>query len=123
MRSIVLLGLMSLLALAPIGWSGPVREGSLERLPDLGDHPWRTTKRFLAGERAVVLARGREKSTAILHVTITDSTGKVVTQANGKSPPNSAMVAVFWYPPREGDYTIEVRNTDSEPAGVFVTIK
>jgi hypothetical protein len=120
MRTLALFCLMSLLALAPIGLSGPMPYGALERAK-VGD--WKKTMRFRGGERATVLARGNDNSPANLQLTITDAAGNVVTQTQGKNPPNAAMVAAFWYPPRDGEYTIEVRNSGSEVSPIFVTIK
>ena len=120
MRTIVLFGLMSLLALAPFVFSGPIPYGALERA-EVGE--WKKTQRFRGGERATVLARGEEKSTASLQLTITDEKGNIITQANAKKMPNPAAVACFWYPPRDGDYTIEIKNANPKVNTVYVTIK
>jgi hypothetical protein len=121
MRKTILIGVISLLALAPFGHSGPISGGFLESFRE-GERSLRKTVRFRGGEKAVVLARGRDDSSAVLSIKIYDSKNNVVAQTTGKSPPSSSMVAVFWYPPRDEDYTIDVTNSDKAQS-VFVTIK
>ena len=121
MRLIALVGVVILLASAPVIDGGPVGGGMLEKVEK---SPWKVTMKFRGGEKATVLARaGSPDSKAKLHLTISDANGKTIVEAAGKNPPSAGMVAVFWYPPRDGDYHIELKTADNEPTTCYVTIK
>lgn len=122
MRTIALIVFVSLLALAPFAQTGPMSGGFLEGFQK-GERAIKKTARFRGGEKAMVLARGLDDSTATLQITVTDSKSRIVAQTTGKNPPGASVVAVFWYPPRDEDYTIDVANTDASPVSVFVTVK
>ena len=122
MRSITLLGILTLLAAAPVLNGGPVGGGVLEHFEKRSQ--WKTTMKFRGGEKATVFARAASPESKVkLHVTISDTDGKTIIEAAGKNPPSASMVAVFWYPPRDAEYHIEVKTADSEPATCYVTIK
>ncbi len=122
MRSIFVLVPVFLLAAASIGAGGPVAGVWFQR-KEIASEPWTLTKRFKGSERAVVLVRGSNHAGAGLHLTVHDADGKLVTEEKGKDPPVPDMVAVFWYPPRDGDYRIEIRNLDARANECYITIK
>ena len=108
MRSASLLGIALVLTSAPLLDGGPVGGGLLEKVEK---SPWKVTMKFRGGEKATVLARAAApESKTKLHVTISDAHGKTIVEASGKNPPSASMVAVFWYPPRDAEYTIAIKN-------------
>jgi hypothetical protein len=122
MRSIFVLGPLLLLAAAAIGVGGPVTGVSFQK-KEIDENPWIQTRRFTGGERAAVLVRGSNHAGAGLHLTVHDANGKLVAEDKGKDPPVPDMVAVFWYPPRDAEYRIEIRNLDSRANECYITVK
>src|SRR5688572_13485812 len=107
MRSIVLLGLLSLVTLVPIGVGAPVGD-SLGKREEVGGDAVRKTIRFRGGERACVLAIGDHDPVVDIQVSVFDEKGNLVAEEKGNGTPVSDFVAVVWYPPRDADYRIEV---------------
>jgi hypothetical protein len=121
MRLISIAGMVFAFACTPMLSGGPTNGGVLEKIEK---SPWKVTFKFRAGEKATVLARAASpESKTKLAVTVFDMAGKVIVEATGKNPPSASMVAVYWYPPREAEYQIEVKSADNEPTVCYVTIK
>ena len=122
MRYTLILSSLMLLFLAPLGAGGPTGGGFFKEV-EIGQTPWQDKKRFRAGERAAVLVRGTNHTGPGVQVSVFDADGKIVVEVKGKNPPVPDMVAAFWYPPREADYKIEIKNLDSRVNTCYVTIK
>jgi hypothetical protein len=122
MRICVVIGSVLLLAFASIGAGGPVTGGWFDELK-IGSKSWTDTKRFRANERASVLVRGNANSKSAMQISVYDSKGTLVVEEKGKFPPVADMLAVFWYPPREAEYKIEIKNLGTGENSCYVTIK
>lgn len=122
MRRILAFVSLLFLVLAPMGAGAPLT-GAWFMAEEIGSEPFKKTTRFRGGERAVVLVAGKNHETARLHLAIYDVHGKLVAEDTGKDPPVGDMVGVIWYPPRDADYRIEIKNLDSRANRCFVTIK
>ena len=120
MRRIFIPVVLFFLASAPLLGS-PVT-GAWAQYENLLD-AWTETKRFRGGERAVVSAVGDKTPGAGLRLRVFDAKGTLVAEDKGKEQPAGDMVAAQWYPPRDGDYRIEIRNLQARPNRCYITIK
>jgi hypothetical protein len=85
------------------------------------DESWTATKRFRGGERACVQIAPAEGTTgAAVAITIHDANGKKVAEDKAR-PEAPSFAAVFWYPPRDGDYKITISASRSDI--VYVAIR
>ena len=115
---------MMLLALAPWAQAGPV-EGPFARNYEIGGMlgseptPKEFVLKFRGGERACVIVRGDHKPIVKLDVLIYDSQGAEV----ARDESDKDYVAVFWVPPRTGEYRVVVRNYGREYNEVYVVFK
>jgi hypothetical protein len=81
---------------------------------------WSRTERFKGGERACVVVMGDHKPIVPITLVVTDARGQVVARevsakhAGDKHVLGDDVAAVVWYPPRDGEYTITVRNHGEE---------
>ena len=67
--------------------------------------------------------KGDHKGSSIVHVTVHDAKKNLVAEDKGREMPVGDMAAVIWYPPREGEYTIVIRASDTRKADYFVVIR
>jgi hypothetical protein len=133
MRRIVFCVLLVLLALVPLGRTSPVDRTFGGRVEIAPSGPWVQKRNFLGGERACVLAIGDQtieikegehvKAPIVnLHVSIFDGKGTLIVEDKGNSDLTGDVVGVVWYPPRTGEYRVEVRNPGLARK-VYVAIK
>jgi hypothetical protein len=122
MRRILVLTLLSLLAVVPIGVGSPT-EGSSADFYDLGPTVWTTTKKFNAGERACVLAVGDHQERVTLEVNVYDAKGILVASDKTANLLVGDFVGVIWYPPRAGEYRIEVKNPGSRVNKCYIAVR
>lgn len=102
---------------APIG-------GSWADKKEIGPKAWSTTRTFRAGERAAILAIGDHEERGVkLHVAVFDAKGVLIAEDKGDSELASDYVGLVWYPPRDGDYRIEVSHTGAAANGCYIAIK
>ena len=123
MRRVIPLVVLSLLALVPFGNSSP-SDGSSATRPEVGSAPWTTTRNFRGGERACVFAFGDHKPVVNLHLLVYEvKSGSLVAEDKANNSLVGDYVGVVWYPPRTGDYKIELRNPGAEVNKCYVAIK
>ena len=124
MRRILALTFMISLAFVPIGNGSPT-DGSWGESVGIPTSPaWETTKSFRGGERACVLAIGdHQQEIPNLHVAIYDKNNQLVAEDKGENTLVGDYVAVIWYPPRDGNYRIVVRNPASGINKCYIAIK
>ena len=98
-------------------------DGVYARETDVPAEGWKITKRFRGGERASVqVTHVAEKRPTTVQITIHDDQGNIVAEDKGRGPAGD-VVAVIWYPPRDADYRIVVRNTEAAAVPYFVAIR
>ena len=114
--------LLTLLVSRPDGYAAPLKESFAKGI-EIPAGGFTTTERFRGGERAavqVVVAR-REFQTTV-KITVHEKDGKLIAEDTGRGS-TTDMAAVFWYPPRDGEYKITVRNLEERPHAYFVCIR
>lgn len=122
MFTIAVLILLAFLAWHPPGYSAPIK-GAIAKSIEIPDAGWTTTERFRGGERASVqVVVGKRAFLSTVSITVHDQNGKKIAEDTGRGR-TSDMAAVFWYPPRDGDYKITVRNLESRTHAYFVFIR
>ena len=122
MRRVLCMSLFALAAVVPIGVSAPTI-GSWSDSVDVTAQAFTTTKTFRGGERACVLVIGDHKEAAPLEVTVFDAQGATVASDKTANKLVGDFVGVIWYPPRDGDYRIEVRSPSGALNKCYVAIK
>lgn len=123
MRRLMPLVVLSLLALVPIGNSSPT-EVCRTTKPEIDGKGWTTSEKFKGGERACVLAFQSEHKTINLHLIVYDAkTNEIVGEDKSNTKFVGDYVGVVWYPPRTGEYKIEVRQSGTEKVKCYVAIK
>ncbi len=110
------------LAFVSICAAGPL-SGGFATQEKVGGDPWKTTQRFRGGERAAVLVANKSDKSSHFHITIYDAKGNLVAEDKNPEPSQEDLVSVFWYPPRDGEYRVEIRNLEGRINGCFVTFK
>ena len=125
MRCILTCVFVFSLALAPIGIGSPTGGAwsKREKLP--ANEIWKTTKTFRGGERACVLVVGDHKQKEIphLHVKVYDKSNQLILEDKNNTTFVGDYVGIIWYPPRDGEYHIEVHNPSSEVNQCWIAIK
>jgi hypothetical protein len=121
MRRILFLTLFALLAAVPFGVGSPTT-GTVSDYFDVGATAWTTTKTFAAGERACVMAIGDHKETVNLEVNIYQKDTLIASDKTGNTLVGD-FVGVIWYPPRDGEYRIEVRTSGTRTNKCYIAIK
>ena len=114
--------LIAFSALTPTSLSSPI-DGIFAKKVDVPAEGITTIKRFRGGERASVQVVGDHKMLAPLHLTIHDEKDKLIVEDKGAETPAGDMVAVIWYPPRDGNYRISVKNSEGRPYKYFMSIR
>lgn len=122
MRRILGLALLLLLAAVPLGLASPLT-GAWAKYIEVGPDGWTDAKQFRGGERATVLVVGDHLGTTSLHLIVKDAKGTVIAEDKGKDQPAGDMVAIIWYPPRDGEYRIELRNPGGAVNKCYIAIK
>jgi hypothetical protein len=74
---------------------------------------------FKGGERACVIVEGDHRPVVDLFLTVYDADGKVVAEDRR----GGDLCAVVWYPPVDGDYTLEVHNTGTVFNAISLSFK
>ena len=121
MFAFALLIFLAFLAARPAGYGGPI-QGSTAKGMEIPGAGFTTTERFRGGERARVQVVGKHDIATTVEITVYDPNGKKIAEDTGRGA-NSDMAAAFWYPPRDGDYKITIRNLESRPHTYFVFIR
>lgn len=114
--------LIAFSALTPVTLSSPI-DGIFAQKVDVPAEGLTILKRFRGGERASVQVIGDHKSPATVSITVHDEKQNVVAEEKGRDNPVGDISAVIWYPPRDGEYRITIRNSDARPARYFVAIR
>ena len=120
MRRLAFLVLASLSICTPFGVGSPI-DGTTSQSARLTDDTWTTKRLFRGGERACVLAIGSQRDPGKLQVTVHDEKGNVVAEERAGDSLSGNIVAVMWYPPRDGEYRISVRSPGASDC--YVAIK
>lgn len=118
-------GLLScaMLIVAQLSFAGP-EAGAQARFHEVATDPWEATIRFKAGERASVFAKGNLRkdgndATGSLLIEVRDTAGKLVASSHD----TLGYAVVFWYPPRAGDYKIQIHNNSGQTKRIYICIK
>jgi hypothetical protein len=109
MRSIALLIALFLgvILVGPALRGAPI-DGGIANGMKVPDEGWTAIKRFRGGERACVhTAPAQQTVGASITITIHDASGKKIAEDQTR-PDAPSFAAVFWYPPRDGDYKITI---------------
>ncbi|MSU80762.1 MAG: hypothetical protein EXS16_22080 [Gemmataceae bacterium] len=127
MIRLAILVCVGLVAFVPFGVGSPV-DGGLAGKQDIGPgQSYRVSRSFRAGERAAVLAlvqSSRVDSAAVnLSITVYDKKSTVVAQDKAVGNGQHDFAVAFWYPPRDGEYVIEVNSTSGFAVPVWVAVK
>lgn len=124
MRRILILAFVCSLALTPIGVSSPIDGAWSNRVDITASDTWKTTRVFRAGERAGIMVIGdHQKEIPNLEVSVYDKKGNLIVEDKGVGVLVGDFAAVIWYPPRDGEYRIEVRNPGKLPNRCYISIK
>lgn len=117
---------LAVLTSRPVGYSAPIK-GAVTNVLEIPAAGMTTTERFRGGERACVqvavqTAAGDREASTTVEITVHDENGKKIAEDTGRGG-SSDVAAVFWYPPRDGDYKITIRNLESRKQRYFVFIR
>jgi hypothetical protein len=123
MRRILALAMVFSLAGAPLGVGSP-SDGDWSKNEEISPGVvWTRTKMFRGGERAGVSAAVLTPGGgAQLRLAVFDKKGELVAEDQGTKL-ISDFVAVSWYPPRDGEYRIELRNTGTRSPKIWIAIR
>ena len=134
MRRWIPWALLAACAAAPLALAGPlpgpmtlrVRLEAAEQGPGGELIPRKGALRpldFRGGERACVIVSGDHKPPVKMTVTIYDEkrTRKIAEDAGSEDAPD--ILAVIWYPPRDGKYVIEISHNGKEYNDVVISLK
>jgi len=103
--------------------AGPAKgpELNVRRFVLPAGHPGKRTikERFVGGERACVLLYGDHNPVEELWIRVYDDKNNLVAQDEGKGD----FSIVVWYPPSDGDFTIEIRHDSAEFNKCYLVIK
>jgi hypothetical protein len=103
--------------------SAPIN-GSWSDRVEIESKVWSQTRTFRGGERAAVLAIGdHEEHGAKLQVAVFDAKGALIAADKGEGELASDYVGLVWYPPRDGDYRIEVSHSGAAANRIYIAIK
>ncbi len=98
--------------------------GSWQNYEKIGSKAWSQTRTFRGGERAAVLAIGdHEDSEVRVQIAVYDANGTLIAEDKGESELAGDYVGLVWYPPRDGDYRIEVRHSSAAVNTIYIAIK
>lgn len=106
---------------APLG-AGPIG-GGFAREEKIGGTPWKDSRKFRAGERASVLVANKGEGSSNFHIAVFDAKGTLVVEDKNRQAAREDLVGVVWFPPRDGEYRIEIKNLEGQVSGCFVTVK
>jgi hypothetical protein len=111
MRWIVALLLM-IGVLGPALYSAPV-DGVIAKQLEVPANGWTATMRFRGGERASVQIAPLQGTKGSIEITVHDAKGNKIAEDKGR-PDSPDFAAVFWYPPRDGEYRITITSTRAD---------
>jgi hypothetical protein len=114
--------LVAFAVLTPASLSSPI-EGAVARKLDVPAQGLIIPMQFRGGQRASVQVVGDHKSGGIVHVAVKDAKDNLIAEDKGRELPVGDLAAVIWYPPRDGEYRITIRNLDNRAAKYFVAIR
>jgi hypothetical protein len=114
--------LFALWALTPVSRSAPIG-GAEEAKVEVPAGGLAITKRFRGGERASVHVNGDHKDVTTVLISVHDDKDKLVAEDKGRDLPIGDIGAVVWFPPRDGDYRITVRNVEGRAAKYVIAIR
>src|SRR5262249_22320066 len=119
----VFLTITSALVLTSLSRGGP-ENGAQAAFVKIASDPWAQTMRFKAGERASVFAKGDlsragNDATGCLLIEIYDGVGPLVASNHDRL----GHAVAFWYPPRAGDYKIQIHNSSGQEKRIYICIK
>lgn len=109
----LILGGANLALSSPIG--GP--RSTRDKVGELSERT--IVERFKGGERACVIVRGDHRPVVDLELHVSDDKGRLV----AKDTAGGDLLAVVWYPPRDGNYTIKIVNHGKEYNDCYVVLK
>lgn len=122
-RLAALVGLL-FVGFVSIGVAGPITGGfAKQEKIGTGSDAWKTTQRFRGGERAAVLVANKSEAAARFHIAVYDAKGNLVVEDKNQESSKEDLVSVFWYPPRDAEYRVEIKNLDGRTNACFVTFK
>ena len=127
MFRLAILVVVGMVAFVPFGAGSPV-DGSLANKQEIGPgQSYRLTKSFRAGERAAVLAliqaTRADVSSVNLGIVVYDKNGTVVAEDKAVGNAQYDFTVAFWYPPRDGEYVVEVSNASGFAVPCWVAVK
>jgi len=76
-------------------------------------------EKFRGGQRACVIALGSHEPVVALELVVYDAKDRIVDQDKGEGD----SITAIWYPPRDGEYKIEIRNPGNNENTVYVVVK
>ncbi len=126
MARFTLLVLAGLLAFVPFGSGSPLDGGVSNEVEIGGERTFTIKKSFRANERAAVLAlvQSQVEDTSKVNLSIgIYQKGTLIAEDKAAESSRFEFAAVFWYPPRDGEYLIEVRNNSTLPVPCWVAVK
>ena len=120
------------------GEAGPVLENLGFKVPvqpeaavtlDKGKRSLGERAKFKGGQRACVIVAGSHKPVVPLVLEIRDDKGTLVARdepgkgVSADDAPGNDLCAVIWYPPRDGYYSITIKNPGEKVNPCWVAIK
>lgn len=114
----IVFGLLGWLALMPAGlWGGP-KTGPRSEFFDVEANGVQVfDEKFIGGQRACFIAMALGKQAPPITLTVYDTQNRVVGTDKGE------RTAVIWYPARDGEYKIEIRNSAAKQIGCYMAVK
>ena len=76
-------------------------------------------EKFRGGQRACVIVEGDHKPVVDLEIVVYDVKNRMVAHDKG----DGDIIAAIWYPPRDAEYKIEIRNPGQDYNAVYVVVK
>ena len=125
LRAVLLTGMMIWAIFASTRHSqGGALKGAQAGFYNVDSDPFQATLAFKAGARASVFAKGdlikgSNEATGSLLIEVRDGAGKLVATTHD----TEGYAVAFWYPPRSGDYTIQVHNNSGQSKRLYICIK
>jgi hypothetical protein len=103
-------------AIVSIGARSAPITGSWSNFVEIDTKVWSQTNKFRGGERAAVLAIGAGTK---MRVAVYDAKGELIAEDKGEGD----YVGLVWYPPRDGEYRIDVSQDGVGANKVYIAIK
>jgi hypothetical protein len=98
--------------------------GSWQKYEKIDSKAWSQKRTFRGGERAAVLAIGdHEDADLRVQIAVYDANGVLIAEDKGDGELAGDYVGLIWYPPRDGDYRIDVRHSGAGVSTIYIAIK